>query len=304
MKYIIYAKINYRGEITVLTSSYYTDDPYHIYVQVGESDDPNAFEQYQVFDDLGVANYKYENGEIVERTDEEKAPERKVRQETALQGKYIPSFDDSLNTFMRAVILKESENFDVDMKIKTAGVYDKWAAGKYEVGDIRTHAGQVWECWTAHDNAIYPDITPDNPQTWANFWRPLHGKSPETARPWVKPQYGTTDMYHAGEYMVYTDEKIYKCLSDTVYSPDEYAQAWRVVGEASEPDGGEGGESDGEEDVQGPSTEEYPAWVQPTGAHDAYAQGAKVSHNGKKWTSDVTNNVWEPGVYGWTEVQE
>ena len=65
----------------------------------------------------------------------------------------------------------------------TAGVYDKWAAGKYEVGDIRTHAGQVWECWTAHDNAIYPDITPDNPQTWANFWRPLHGKSPETARP-------------------------------------------------------------------------------------------------------------------------
>lgn len=49
-------------------------------------------------------------------------------------------------------------------------------------------------------------------------------------------------------------------------------------------------------------SEEYPEWVQPTGAHDAYAQGAKVSHNGKKWTSNVENNVWEPGVYGWTEV--
>lgn len=48
--------------------------------------------------------------------------------------------------------------------------------------------------------------------------------------------------------------------------------------------------------------EEYPEWVRPTGAHDAYAQGAKVSHNGKKWTSNVENNVWEPGVYGWTEV--
>lgn len=34
-------------------------------------------------------------------------------------------------------------------------------------------------------------------------------------------------------------------------------------------------------------SEEYPEWVQPTGAHDAYAQGAKVSHNGKKWTSDI-----------------
>ena len=84
-------------------------------------------------------------------------------------------------------------------------------------------------CWTAHDNAIYPDINPDNPQTWANFWRPLHGKSPETARPWTKPWAGTTDMYHAGEYMVWTDGTIKKCLRDTVYSPDEYAADWEDV---------------------------------------------------------------------------
>lgn len=50
-------------------------------------------------------------------------------------------------------------------------------------------------------------------------------------------------------------------------------------------------------------TEEYPEWVQPTGAHDAYAKGAKVSHNGKKWISTADANVWEPGVYGW-EVTE
>ena len=52
------------------------------------------------------------------------------------------------------------------------------------------------------------------------------------------------------------------------------------------------------------SIEEYPEWVQPTGAHDAYNTGDKVSHNGKHWTSDVDSNVWEPGVYGWTEVTE
>lgn len=49
-------------------------------------------------------------------------------------------------------------------------------------------------------------------------------------------------------------------------------------------------------------TEEYPEWVQPTGAHDAYANGDKVSHNGKKWVSTVDSNVWEPGVYGWEEI--
>ena len=44
--------------------------------------------------------------------------------------------------------------------------------------------------------------------------------------------------------------------------------------------------------------------TRPLGAHDAYSKGAKVSHNGKKWTSDSDGNVWEPGVYGWTEYVE
>ena len=52
------------------------------------------------------------------------------------------------------------------------------------------------------------------------------------------------------------------------------------------------------------SLEEWPEWVQPTGAHDAYAKGDKVTHSSKKWTSDVDANTWEPGVYGWTEYVE
>ena len=49
------------------------------------------------------------------------------------------------------------------------------------------------------------------------------------------------------------------------------------------------------------STEEWPEWIQPTGAHDAYELGAKVSHNQEHWISDIDANVYEPGVYGWTE---
>lgn len=48
----------------------------------------------------------------------------------------------------------------------------------------------------------------------------------------------------------------------------------------------------------------YPEWVQPLGATDAYNTGDEVAHNGKHWVSDVDNNVWEPGVYGWTEKNE
>lgn len=56
-----------------------------------------------------------------------------------------------------------------------------------------------------------------------------------------------------------------------------------------------------EGDTTDPDTVEWPTWIQPTGGHDAYNKGAKVRHNGKHWISDVDANVWEPGVYGWTE---
>ena len=35
-----------------------------------------------------------------------------------------------------------------------------------------------------------------------------------------------------------------------------------------------------------------------------YMQGDKVTHNGKTWISDIDGNVWEPGVYGWSEATE
>lgn len=50
------------------------------------------------------------------------------------------------------------------------------------------------------------------------------------------------------------------------------------------------------------SVEEFPEWKQPVGSEDAYNKGDKVSHNNKKWVSDVDSNVWEPGTYGWSEI--
>ena len=43
------------------------------------------------------------------------------------------------------------------------------------------------------------------------------------------------------------------------------------------------------------------AWEQPDSTNE-YMQGDQVTHNGKTWESDIDNNVWEPGVYGWSEV--
>lgn len=44
-----------------------------------------------------------------------------------------------------------------------------------------------------------------------------------------------------------------------------------------------------------------PAFVQPTGAHDVYAKGAKVTFEGAIWESTIDNNAYSPSEYpqGW-----
>ena len=61
----------------------------------------------------------------------------------------------------------------------------------------------------------------------------------------------------------------------------------------------------GEEEPTEP-VEEYPEYVQPTGAHDAYNTGDKVTYNGKKYICKLDGCVWNPDTYpvGWEEVEE
>ena len=51
-----------------------------------------------------------------------------------------------------------------------------------------------------------------------------------------------------------------------------------------------------------PDETAIPEWEQPDSTNP-YSAGDKVTHNGKTWVSDIDNNVWEPGVYGWTEIE-
>lgn len=50
--------------------------------------------------------------------------------------------------------------------------------------------------------------------------------------------------------------------------------------------------------------EEYPEYKQPTGAHDAYKTGDKITYNGKHYECIFDGCVWNPDEYpsGWKEV--
>ena len=58
--------------------------------------------------------------------------------------------------------------------------------------------------------------------------------------------------------------------------------------------------------VEGAEKDEYPEYVQPTGAHDAYKIGDKITYNGKKYECIYDGCVWTPDAYpaGWKLIEE
>ena len=102
--------------------------------------------------------------------------------------------------------------------------------------------------------------------------------------PALYPEWKDDADYAVGDRVLY-GENLYRCLtahtSQPSWTPTDSPSLWVRIDDPSI---------------------EWPEWRQPVGSTDAYPKGAKVSHNGKHWTSDVDGNVWEPSVYGWTEV--
>lgn len=49
--------------------------------------------------------------------------------------------------------------------------------------------------------------------------------------------------------------------------------------------------------------DKWPEYKQPTGAHDAYRVGDKITYNGKHYTCVLDGCVWSPDTYpqGWQE---
>ena len=131
-----------------------------------------------------------------------------------------------LRSQMEAVFEKAAPVMTADEVITNRVMCKVWAAGKHTVGEVYSTGEQLWQCIQDYDNEVYPDIVPGG-TAWGTFHKPYHGMTAETAMPWVQPT-GAHDMYLTGEYMIWEDGLVYKCLSSTAYSPEEYGGAWEV----------------------------------------------------------------------------
>lgn len=97
------------------------------------------------------------------------------------------------------------------------------------------------------------------------------------------PVWAAEKNYALGDRVKF-DRVLYKCLtahtSQAAWNPVDAPSLWAKV--------------------LIPTPEIIPDWEQPESTNP-YCKGDKVKHNGKVWVSDIDNNIWEPGVYGWTE---
>lgn len=97
----------------------------------------------------------------------------------------------------------------------------------------------------------------------------------------IYPAWEADTAYAIGQRVRYGD-KLYKCVqahtSQGDWMPSATPALWVRV-----------------------SIEEWPEWVQPTGAHDAYAKGDKVTYKGKRYISLIDGNTYSPDDYpaGW-----
>lgn len=179
-----------------------------------------------------------------------------------------------------------------EQALEVATVYPAWAAGTaYKVGDIVSYGTnnlgdpQLYKIVQAHTSQAdwLPDATPALYEAF--------GLNAEGYPLWAQPS-GAHDAYNAGDIVDYQGTLYRSLIDGNVWAPDVYPAGWEVYA-TTEPEPGP------EPEPETPA--EYPAWVQPTGAHDAYGVGDKVTYNGKHYVSKIAGNVWSPDAYpaGW-----
>jgi hypothetical protein len=133
----------------------------------------------------------------------------------------------ALRAQMEKTFSLAAANMSSDEIIQNRVLCKVWKAGKHTAGEVYSTGDQMWQCIQDYDNEVYPDIMPLNP-AWNTFHKPYHGRTKQTALPWVQPT-GAHDIYLTGECMIWTDGIVYKCQSSTAYSPEDYAPAWEAV---------------------------------------------------------------------------
>lgn len=212
---------------------------------------------------------------------EEQLRENAVNQANAEKQEKLSAQAISLMSFMAAPMSLEMTDDEVQ---NFALIMPDFIAGNdYENKAVVNYNGNLYRAIQAVPASVTQTYTPDQANS---YWKRVDQPNEEGIYAWSQP-YGATDCYQIGDKVTYQG-KTWECtIANCVWAPGVYG--WKEVGES-------GGEDK--------PVEEFPEWVQPTGQHDAYMTGDKVTFNGTHYESVIDYNTWSPEAYpaGWKEV--
>ena len=167
---------------------------------------------------------KYVNRQYIDMSDEEISALLAVQ---AHERRRPRTYEEGISALAGVLIAERlAQSEDKTLGIRCMALFPAWVPGSYAAGDVRTDpaTGYPYECITAHDSAADPTRT----IAVRALWVPWHSRAAEYALPWEQPT-GAHDMYHEGEYMIWTDDAVWRCVQDTNFSPEEYPEAWEVA---------------------------------------------------------------------------
>ena len=146
----------------------------------------------------------------------------------------------------------------------------------------RAPSGRVVKLLQPYDSSVYTGEPETLPAQWGFKW----STNPDDALPFVAI---STSPYGIDDCCTENGKTYRSKIANNIYAPSSYPAGWEELT-------GGGGDTS--------QTEAIPEFVQPTGTHDAYNKGDKVTFEGKHYISLIDANVYSPAAYpaGWQEI--
>lgn len=195
------------------------------------------------------------------------------------QTNYIPDFQEA----------KAKKN----MLERKAGIIDGFVC--------LSTAGRVVRLIQNYDSDIYEDEPEDLPAQWGFKW----STNPKKALPFISI---ATSPYMIDDCCTFNDHVWQSGQDNNVWEPGSVGVSWIDLGTVQDimadivvtPD-----EPTVEPEPEEPDISNYPDFIQPTGAHDAYNIGDIVKYNGILYKSLINGNTYSPDTYpaGWEVYQ-
>lgn len=193
-------------------------------------------------------------------------------QADALKAKIASVYHSDVAALAVAETVKPVE---IAARMVEAAQYPPWKPGIYvQAGEVYMFERNLFEVIQGHTTQA--DWTPDKvPALFKRFYEPT-----DDPWPWVQPL-GAHDSYPVGARVLHSGAVWVSDIDANVWEPGVHG--WTKVS---------GGD---------PEPETPPEFKQPTGAHDAYSIGDRVTFEGNIYESLIDANVWSPTAHpqGW-----